>query len=70
MKAEVKDITGEGWVCANCKEKLVKQQVRITYLNSAFEVDLPCCPKCGFTFIPPELAEGKMLEAERILEDK
>lgn len=70
MRAELKEIKAEGWSCAKCKEKLVSMPVKLTYMNSSFEVELPRCPTCGFTFIPPELAEGKMLEAERILEDK
>lgn len=70
MKAELEDITGEGWLCARCDEKLVKSPVKISYMSSVFDVELPRCPKCGFTFIPPELANGKMLEVEKILEDK
>ncbi len=70
MRAELKDINAEGWVCAKSQEKLVRMSVKLDYMNMSFEVELPRCPKCGFTFIPPELAEGKMLEAEKILEDK
>lgn len=40
------------------------------YLQSAFDVFLPRCPQCGLTMIPRTLAEGKMLEVERLLEDK
>lgn len=42
----------------------------ITYLGSVFSVDLPACPSCGMAFVPEELATGKMLEVEKILEDK
>jgi hypothetical protein len=68
--AELKEITGEGWRCGRCDAELVSKQVDVTYMASVFSVELPCCPACGFTFIPPELANGKMEEAEKILEDK
>lgn len=67
---ELKEITGEGWLCQSCNTPLERMPVDITYMGSLFRVELPCCPKCGYTFIPPELAEGKMQEAEKILEDK
>ena len=70
MKAEVKDISAPGWSCAKCEKPLTRSPVTITYMNNNFQVELPRCPDCGFTFIPPELAMGKMLEVEKILEDK
>lgn len=70
MKHDLSSITAEGWVCATCGCLLEKQPVDITYMGSSFQVELPRCPGCGHTFIPPDLAEGKMLEVERILEDK
>ena len=70
MKAELKEITAEGWLCAVCRTPLERLPVDITYMGSNFQVELPRCAACGFTFIPPELALGKMREVERILEDK
>lgn len=70
MRAELKEINAEGWACAKCGEALAQMPVKLDYMGMSFEVELPRCPRCGFTFIPPELAEGKMLEAEKILEDK
>ncbi len=70
MINELKEISADGWICEVCDAELQNLPVSITYLDSSFEVSLPRCPKCGFTFIPPELAEGKMLEVEKILEDK
>jgi len=70
MRAELREITGEGWICQKCKSKLERMPVDITYMGSNFQVELPRCAKCGFTFIPPELALGKMREVEKILEDK
>lgn len=70
MKHELKDISAQGWMCRTCGDPLELLPVDITYMGSSFQVDLPRCPKCGYTFIPPDLAEGKMLEVEKILEDK
>ncbi len=70
MRAELKEITGEGWQCQNCQSTLQRMPVDISYMGSNFQVELPRCVKCGFTFIPPELALGKMREVEKILEDK
>ncbi len=70
MKAELREITGEGWVCGICDKPLERLPVEVAYMGSNFQVELPRCPVCGQTFIPPDLAMGKMLEVEKILEDK
>ncbi len=70
MKAELKDITAQGYRCQQCKSELEILPVDIKYMGGAFQVELPRCRQCGFTFIPPELAMGKMKEVEGILEDK
>jgi predicted RNA-binding Zn-ribbon protein involved in translation (DUF1610 family) len=58
------------WTCASCGEKLVLGKVDVDYLGSRFSIDLPKCEKCGLVMVPEELALGKMLEVEQILEDK
>jgi hypothetical protein len=45
-------------------------KVDISYLGSAFPVDLPKCPGCGQVYIEEALALGKMAEVEKLLEDK
>ena len=70
MKAQINTVTAEGWICQSCNVLLEQMPVDVTYMGSSFQVELPRCPKCGFTFIPPELANGKMQEVEKILEDK
>ena len=70
MKAEISGIDAQGWTCGTCGTPLQMLPVDITYMGSSFQVELPRCPDCGYTFIPPGLAEGKMLEVEKILEDK
>ncbi|MDI9369660.1 MAG: hypothetical protein GX181_06385 [Synergistaceae bacterium] len=56
--------------CGACGVKMEMGKMELTYLGSVFTLDLPTCPSCGMTFIPEELATGKMLEVEKILEDK
>ena len=58
------------WECAACGVPLVSGQVMISYLGSAYPVDLLKCPSCGQVFIPEALALGKMAEVEKALEDK
>ena len=56
--------------CARCDEELVLKKTRFTYLERSFTHEVPCCPECGKVYISPELAEGRMAEVERQLEDK
>ncbi len=58
------------WMCANCNIPLQTAQVDVGYLGNAFPVDLLKCPNCGLVLIPEDLALGKMVEAEKQLEDK
>lgn len=58
------------WECAACGEALVGKPVELEYLDSLFNVELPVCPKCNMVLIPENLAMGKMLEVEQLLEDK
>ena len=58
------------WTCELCQEKLQPGLVELQYVGSVFKVELPVCPKCSKVLIPEELALGKMLEVEQLLEDK
>lgn len=58
------------WVCARCGEPLTLGEIEIAYLGSAFPVKLWHCKRCGLVFIPEDLALGRMLEVEKMLEDK
>ena len=62
--------SNQSWQCAACGEPLQIMKVAFTYMKGNFEVDLPACGGCGLVLVPEELANGKMAEAERILEDK
>lgn len=58
------------WSCSACSGKLELIKVFFSYMKGNFEVDLPACRECGLVLVPENLANGKMAEAERILEDK
>lgn len=73
--AEVKQydaefVPTEGLVCSRCNAPLITCQVTLSYMDSAFPVELPGCPKCGMVYIPESLATGKILHVEKSLEDK
>jgi hypothetical protein len=58
------------WICTACGCTLDIVKVGFTYMKGNFEVDLPACSSCGLVLISEELANGKMADVERILEDK
>jgi NAD-dependent SIR2 family protein deacetylase len=58
------------WKCLPCDCLLKLDRVRIDYMNGSFTVELPLCPSCGMVLVPEEIAVGKMLEVEKLLEDK
>jgi ribosomal protein S27AE len=60
----------EGWNCGKCGRGLQPVSVNVEYMGSSFFVELPGCPNCGTALIDQELALGKMLEVEKLLEDK
>lgn len=58
------------WICQKCEVHLETGKVEVTYMGAKYPVNLPRCPKCGLTFVPEQLALGKMAEIEKLLEDK
>ena len=58
------------WKCRKCGEPLGERKVVFDYLGLTFSETLPCCSKCGQVLVSKELAEGKMVEVETMLEDK
>ncbi len=59
-----------GWECARCGVPLQVAKVKVAYLDTEQPVDLARCPHCGTVMVPEELALGRMLEVEQLLEDK
>ena len=58
------------WICSPCGEALQPGMVDLHYMGNVFRVELPVCPKCAAVLIPEDLALGRMLEVEHLLEDK
>ncbi len=57
-------------LCAKHCVPLQQGKVELTYQGHTFPVDVLCCPVCGETLIPEDLAKGKMAEVEQTLEEK
>ena len=70
MTERINRTEGNKWLCADCGIPLQPGKVTVSYLNNAYPVELLRCPHCGLTWVPEELALGKMAEVEKILEDK
>lgn len=70
MNLEYNTPEADHWLCAKCMLPLEVGKVNIGYHWDYFLVDLPRCPNCGQVFISEELAMGKMVEVEEMLEDK
>lgn len=62
--------TDARWTCDGCGRALEPGPVVITYLGSEFTVEFMRCPGCGLALVPEELALGRMVEVEKLLEDK
>jgi hypothetical protein len=59
-----------GWVCGKCGAPLEVSAVNVSYLGSGYPVDLLVCKNCKRPLVPAEMALGKMLEVEKLMEDK
>jgi hypothetical protein len=59
-----------GLKCVKCGCGLEPKKTVFDYMGMSFTYDVMCCPKCGAVLIPQDLAEGKMAEVERMMEDK
>ena len=60
----------EDIMCSGCQVKMQLGRADFTYLGHNFHSEVMRCPKCGAVYIPQELAEGKIADAETALEDK
>ena len=58
------------WQCGRCNVSLEPGNVELYYLGSTFTVGVLVCPKCEQALLPEDMATGKMLEVEKLLEDK
>lgn len=57
-------------LCSRCNCSLELAEIHVTYLDRHFTHKVPRCPECGQVYITEELAEGKMAQLEKSLEEK
>lgn len=60
----------DDFICEKCKLPLENGKLMLYYMGNDFPIEMPRCPKCGISYIPEELALGKILQVEKALEDK
>jgi len=58
------------WKCFRCDQQLVTESVLAKYLGNNITTQLPQCPSCYSVLISEELATGKIVEVEKLLEQK
>ena len=64
------NIEEKSWKCKNCNKELILKKNVFSYLGHTFSHEVPTCPTCGKVFISKELAEGRISEMEKLLEEK
>lgn len=60
----------EGLRCCKCDILLEADKINVRYLRSTFPTCLLRCPSCGQTYLPEDMAQGKVREVEMSLEEK
>lgn len=69
VKQEFSPAFGQ-WRCAGCSTPLESGEVELQYLGNSFTVGVLVCPQCRQALITEDMATGRMLEVEQLLEDK
>ena len=62
---QVEEHASAGWTCLPCNSPLISHSVVLACDGGSVNVKLPCCPKCGKTFVPPNFAAAGIAEAEQ-----
>ncbi|MDO4485577.1 MAG: DNA-binding protein [Bacillota bacterium] len=57
-------------MCSRCRCSLEDIEIHVTYLERHFTHKVPRCPQCGQVYISEDLAEGRMAQLEKSLEEK
>lgn len=57
-------------ICSRCRCQLELIDIHVKYLGRHFTHKVPRCPQCGQVYITEELAEGKIAQLEKSLEEK
>ena len=58
------------FLCSRCRCQLELTEIHVTCLERHFTHKVPRCPQCGQVYITEELAEGKIAQLEKSLEEK
>ena len=67
---ELKITNDEALRCCKCDVLLEVEKINVRYLRSTFPTRLLRCPSCGQTYLPEDIAMGKVREVEMSLEEK
>ncbi len=70
MSHQVDIHESENWQCGKCGADLEPTKVEVGYMEANTPWSCPRAPNAALCFVPEELALGKMVEVEKILEDK
>jgi hypothetical protein len=70
MALDFQRFVGGGWSCPKCGRPLEPVPAKVEYMGASFLVELAGCPDCRTILVDEELAGGRMLEVEKLLEDK
>jgi hypothetical protein len=70
MSNSAPDSQNTQWTCGKCGAPLETASINVSYLGSGYPVELLVCKNCKRPLVPAELALGKMLEVEKLMEDK
>lgn len=57
------------WICGRCKRPLEVESVPTRYAHGGLLMQLARCPQCGLTLVPKPLAEGRMVDMQKRMEE-
>ena len=58
------------WHCFKCKQKMVEEEIPVSYLDLDGEAEGLKCPQCGVQYIMEDYVIEKMLKGEKMIEEK
>jgi len=57
-------------ICGRCNVRMKEIDITFSYLGKAFKHKVMRCPKCGQAYIDESLANGRMKDVEKMMEEK
>ena len=58
------------WFCNKCKVEMEEDLINVFYLGVDGQIEGLKCPECGDCYIMEDKATGKLLRAEKSVEEK